>query len=90
MSIEIELSSAFGLYTDDVLSMKVEGQTVSEALHDLVRQFPRLERLLLNDKGELRQTYDYYVNGQSVYPRNMAHPLQDGDKLNVLYVIHGG
>ena len=90
MSIDIEMSPMFGIYTDNVLNMKAEGGNVREALHDLVRQYPKLERLLLNDKGDLMQTYDFFINGQSVYPKSMSTPLKDGDRLNVLYVIHGG
>ncbi len=90
MSVDIELSPAFGIYTDNTLNVKVAGNTVREALHDLVRQYPKLKRLLLNDKGDLQQTYDFFINGQSIYPKNMSLPLQDGDKLNVLYIIHGG
>jgi hypothetical protein len=55
-----------------------------------VRQFPRLKRVLLDGEGNLMQSYDYFINGQSVYPKDMNAPLKDGDKLNVLYVIHGG
>lgn len=90
MSIEIELSSAFGLFTDNVLNVKVEGKNVREALHDLGRRYPRLKKVLLNKDGDLQQTYDFFINGQSVYPKDMSHPLKDGDKLNILYLIHGG
>jgi molybdopterin converting factor small subunit len=90
MSVEVELSSIFGRYTDNRLNMKVEGRTVRECLHDLVRQFPELKRMLLDKDGNLMHAYDFFINGQSVYPKNMNTPLQDGDKLNVVYVIHGG
>jgi molybdopterin converting factor small subunit len=90
MSIEIELSSAFGIFTNDVLNMQTDGKTVREALKDLVTQFPKLKKMLLNKDGDLQQTYDYFINGQSVFPRDMSRPLKDGDKLNVLYLIHGG
>jgi molybdopterin converting factor small subunit len=90
MSVEIELSSAFGIFTGDVLNLQTEGKTVREALKDLVTRFPKLGKMLLNKDGDLQQTYDYFINGQSVYPRDMSRPLKDGDKLNVLYLIHGG
>jgi molybdopterin converting factor small subunit len=90
MSVEIELSSAFGIFTDNVLNIKTEGKTVREVLHDLVTQYPKLEKLLLNKDGGLQQTYDFFINGQNVYPKDMSRPLKDGDKLNVLYLIHGG
>lgn len=90
MSVNIELSSAFGVFTNGVLSADVEGKTVKEVLHSLTVKFPRLKKVLLNDKGDLMQTYDFFINGQSVYPKNMAAPLKDNDKLNILYIIHGG
>jgi molybdopterin converting factor small subunit len=90
MSVDVEISPIFGRYTDDVLNMKVEGKTVRECLHDLVRQFPKLKKMLLDKEGNLMHSYDYYINGENVYPRDMARPLQSGDKLNILFVIHGG
>jgi molybdopterin converting factor small subunit len=90
MSVNVELSSIFGVYTDNVLNMKVEGKTVRECLHDLARQFPRLKKMLLDKDGSLMHSYDFFINGESVYPRDMNKPLNDGDKLNVVYVIHGG
>ncbi len=90
MSVNVELSSAFGVFTDDVLTAKVDGATVREVLHGLTKKFPRLGKVLLNQDGNLMQTYDYYINGQSVYPKSMTAPLKDGDLLNILYLIHGG
>jgi molybdopterin converting factor small subunit len=90
MSVEVELSSIFGRYTDGHLNTSLEGKTVRECLHDLVRRFPKLKKMLLNREGNLMHAYDFYINGQSVYPKDMNTPLKDGDKLNVIYVIHGG
>jgi len=90
MSVNVEISSVFGRYTGGVLNMKVEGKTVRECLHDLVRQYPDLKRMLLNEDGNLMHSYDFFINGESVYPKDMNLPLKDGDKLNVVYVIHGG
>lgn len=90
MSVEIELSSIFGRYTKNQLNIDVKGKNIKECLHDLVRQFPDLKRVLLNKEGDLQNAYDYYVNGESSYPKDMNKPLKDGDKLNVVYVIYGG
>jgi len=90
MSVNVEISSVFGRYTGGVLNMKVEGKTVGECLQDLVKQFPDLKRMLLDKDGNLQHYYDYFINGESVYPKDMNRPLKDGDKLNIIYVIHGG
>jgi hypothetical protein len=49
-----------------------------------------MKRLILDNEGNLMRTYDYFINGESVYPKDMNQPLKDGDKFNLLYVIHGG
>ena len=90
MSVQIELSSIFGRFTGNQLNIAVDGKTIKECLQDLVRQFPDLKKLLLNQEGNLQSTYEYFVNGESQYPRDMNKPLKDGDKLNIVYVIHGG
>jgi len=90
MSVNIEMSSFFGLYTNDTLSVDVEGKSVRECLHALVEKFPKLKRLLLDKNGNLQRNYDYFINGQSVYPKDMNQPLKNGDKFSLLYVIHGG
>jgi hypothetical protein len=46
--------------------------------------------MLLDKEGNLMHSYDFYINGENVYPRDMSKPLQAGDKLNILFVIHGG
>lgn len=90
MSVDVEISPIFGRYTNNVLNMKVEGKTVRECLHDLVRQFPDLEKMILDKDGDLMHAYDFYINGVNVYPRKMSKPLKSGDKLNVVFIIHGG
>jgi len=90
MSINVEISPIFGRYTNNVLNIQVSGKTVHDALQDLARQFPDLKKMILDKDGNLMQSYDFYINGENVYPRNMSQPLKDGDKLNIVYIIHGG
>jgi molybdopterin converting factor small subunit len=90
MSVNVEMSSIFGRYTNNQLEIKVKGSNIRECLHDLVRQFPDLKRMLLNNAGDLRHGYDIYVNGEGTYPLEMDRQLKDGDKMNVVYVIQGG
>ncbi|MCK4274858.1 MAG: hypothetical protein KAW90_08180, partial [Dehalococcoidales bacterium] len=65
MSVEIELSSIFASFTDNQLNIKAEGNTVGECLNDLIGQFPKLEKMLLNKQGKLQHVYDVYINGES-------------------------
>lgn len=90
MSVEIELSSIFARYSNNQLNIKVEGNTIGECLNDLVRQFPKLKKMLLNREGNLYNTYDVFINGESARPIEMTKPVKDGDKLNIVFIIQGG
>jgi molybdopterin converting factor small subunit len=90
MSVEIELSPIFARYSNNQLNISVEGKTVGECFNDLFRQFPDLKKMLLTREGNLQHAYDVYINGKSAYPMEMKKPVKDGDKLNIVFIIHGG
>jgi len=90
MSVEITMSSIFARYTDNQLKIPVEGKTVGECINDLVTQYPDLKRMILDKNGKLLHSYDVFVNGESAYPQEMAKPVKDGDKVQVVMLIQGG
>jgi molybdopterin converting factor small subunit len=90
MSVEVELSSMLARYTNNQLVAKVKGSTVGECLNNLVKQFPKLKKFLFNKQGKLSHIFDIYVNGESAYPEELAKPVEDGDKLNIVFIIYGG
>jgi molybdopterin converting factor small subunit len=90
MSVEIETSSVFSMYTNNDVKLKAEGKTVGECLHDLARQYPEFGKIILEKNGDLLQSFDIFVNGKDTYPQTMAYPVKDGDKLNIMLLIHGG
>lgn len=90
MTVQLDLSSIFARYTDNQLSLKLEGNTIGECLNDLVSRYPDMKKMILDSNGNLRHSYDIYINGESAYPREMTRPVKDGDKLNLIMLIQGG
>lgn len=90
MSATIELSSIFSRYTGNNLSIPVEGKTLQECINELVEKYPDMKRLILDKEGKLMHSYDIYVNGESSYPLEMSKEVKDGDKINLVFIIHGG
>lgn len=90
MSIDIEISSIFACYTNNQTNIKAIGDTVGECLRDLARQYPDFGKILLDKNGELSTAFDIFVNGENAYPNTMTWPVKDGDKINVVMLIHGG
>jgi molybdopterin converting factor small subunit len=90
MSVEIEIPSVFGKYSDNKLDFKVEARTVGEALRELGKQSPALKKLLFEEEGKLSRAFDVFVNGESTYPEKLGKAVKDGDRLNIVMVIYGG
>jgi molybdopterin converting factor small subunit len=90
MSIDIEIPSVFGKYSENKLEFKVEARTVGEALLELGKQSSGLKKLLFEEEGKLSRAFDVFVNGESTYPEKLAKPVKDGDKLNIVMLIYGG
>jgi molybdopterin converting factor small subunit len=90
MSVDMELSSILASYTNNHLVFKVKGSTVGECLDKLVKKFPNIKKFLFNKQGKLSNAFDVYVNGESAYPQELTKPVKDGDKLNIVFLIHGG
>lgn len=90
MSVDVKISSILTRYTNKQQTAKVNGSTVGECLENLVEQFPELRRVLFNKDGRLQHYIDVYINGESVYPEELAKPVKDGDNLHLLMVIAGG
>ncbi len=91
MSIKVNIPSHLHNFTNGKSVAEVTGNTVGECLDDLAKQFPGIETALFNNRGELLNYVDIYVNRESSYPEDLAKPVKDGDELHItLFVIAGG
>ncbi len=90
MTIEISLHKTHRRYTDGKEIIKVEGKTVGECLRDLVKQYPPLEKEVFVKNGKLNSIIEVYLNGASAFPNELAKPVKDGDRINLVYMLSGG
>ena len=90
MSIKIVIPSYLQSQANNLETVEVNGSTVSECLNHLVKQLPRMEKILLDKKGELLAYVNIYINGEDAYHDELAKPVKDGDELYILYMIGGG
>jgi molybdopterin converting factor small subunit len=70
--------------------IRVDGDTVGECLHDLVRQYPDVERLLFDARGELLKHVYVYVNAESMYKADLARAVTDRDELLLAVLATAG
>ncbi|MFC2025374.1 MoaD/ThiS family protein [Chloroflexota bacterium] len=90
MSVKIVIPSYLQSQTDNVETAEVNGSTVGECLNHLIKQFPRMGKMLLDKNSKLFAYLNIYINGEDGYPDELAKPVKDGDELHILYMIGGG
>jgi len=91
MSAEVKIASYLTQYTGGKEIIKVEGKSVSECLHDLIKQFPAMEIILFDNKNILRAFFNIFVTGGDIaFTDKLDVPVKPGDILTILYIIGGG
>jgi molybdopterin converting factor small subunit len=90
MTTRVNLYSNLRNYTDDRSTVEVSGATVGECLSDLVRQFPKLGRKLLDPAGNISPQVFISINMNSPRPEKKDAPVKEGDELYVVLIVAGG
>ena len=87
----IHIPTPLRRFTGEAGEISVAGGTVGEALRDLVRQHPALERHLYTPEGTLRSFVNVFKNDDDVrFLDKGATPVGDGDVLSIIPSIAGG
>ncbi|HOA24074.1 MAG TPA: MoaD/ThiS family protein [Aggregatilineales bacterium] len=77
-------------YTGGQEHVTVSGRTVGEALADLTRQYPELERHLFNG-GQLRSFVNVFVGEEDIRHLDGPHtPVTENTQLLIIPSIAGG
>ncbi|MGD9158583.1 MAG: MoaD/ThiS family protein [Desulfobacteraceae bacterium] len=90
MSIEVEIAPVFRSYLDGRKTVTAEGRTVGECLRYLSEKYPMTKNMLIDDEGKMQNRFEVYLNGESIVQTGTATPVNDGDKIDLVYIIHGG
>ncbi len=90
MSIAVEIAHVFRSYFDGQKSIAAEGKTVGECLKDLSNKYPMTKNMIVDSSGNITNRFEVYLNGESTYGTGLSTPVKDGDKIELVYIIHGG
>jgi molybdopterin converting factor small subunit len=91
VSITVHIPTPLRRFTAENGEVKVEGQTVGDALKDLTRRFPSLERHLYNEQGVLRSFVNVFLNDEDVrHLERGGTAVKPGDTLSIIPSIAGG
>jgi adenylyltransferase/sulfurtransferase len=91
MKTDVFIMATMRSFTGHSSHAEVVGETVEEALHDLINQYPELAKVLFNPEGELNEFINIFVGDEDIRQRqNLATKLEDEKELIILPVIAGG
>ncbi len=90
MSVKIDLATYLQTYAGDQAAIEVEGRTVGECVAALVHRFPGIEKMLFSPNGKLHGYVGIYLNGEDIFPEELAKPVKHGDEVHIMYLISGG
>lgn len=91
MAVEVRLPTVLRQHAGGQASVQANGDTVGEAVHDLVRQFPGLAEQVVTGDGTLHRFVNVYVNDDDVrYLDKLETKLVEGDVLSILPAVAGG
>jgi len=90
MTVRLAMHPYFAEHVDGNRTIEVQGTDIGECLAALARHYPAIEKKLFAKNGTLRGYLEIYVNGKSTFPKELAHPITDGDEIRFIVFGAGG
>ena len=89
--VKIRIPMPLRVYTDSADEVEVSGETVGDALTQLVRKHHGLNDRVLADNGQLRSFVNIYRGSDNVRELDgLGTRLTDGDVLSIVPAVAGG
>lgn len=82
------MASPLRSYTGGDANAHATGTTVDEALRDLDRQYPGLRFRIVDERGNIRQHLNMWLDGERV--RDLAVATDGRDELVIMQALSGG
>jgi molybdopterin synthase sulfur carrier subunit len=91
MAVLVRIPTPLRALTKGNAEVQATGQTVTDLVDDLERQFPGIRERLLDEAGELRRFINVYVNEEDIrFLEGKKTTLKERDQVSILPAIAGG
>jgi molybdopterin converting factor small subunit len=90
MSVKVEITGAFRKYLNNEKTVEVECSSLGECLEKISRAYPETRGMFMTDEGKLLNRFEIFINSRSIFPGGTDTPLKHGDKVDLVYIVHGG
>ncbi len=87
----VKIPTPLRSYTSGQAEIPVGGQTVAEAMGNLLKTYPELKPHLYSNSGELRPFVNLFLGEENIKElMGLETPLKEGDRLMLIPSIAGG
>jgi molybdopterin synthase sulfur carrier subunit len=88
----LKIPTAMRSYVNGEVELRVNGNTVIQAVQDLLERFPALKPHLTNNRGELRSFVNLFLGNENIkdLPQGLNTPLAENDTVLILPSVAGG
>lgn len=91
VEIPVSLPSLLRPAVQGQAEVPTAGETLEEALQELLRRYPLLGPHLYGEDGTLREHVNIFWNDQNIrWLADTAAPLNPGDSITILQAVSGG
>ena len=90
MSITVSIHKSQRQYTGGKAEVEVTGKNVGECLNNMIQQYPDIKNEIFDEKGNVLNVVEIYVNDESAYPDELAKKVSDGDEIYLTLKLAGG
>ena len=91
MAVTVRIPNPLRRITNGERVVTVSGRDLAQALIDLDRRFPGIRAKILDDRGEVLQFVNIFVNEQDVrFLAGLQTPLEDGAEVSIVPAMAGG
>jgi hypothetical protein len=85
MSIRLHISQFLSYYINNEKYVDVKGNTISDCLDFLVKEFPALLNIVQSSDGSVASYIAVFKDKDSDIPEKLNKPVSDGDEYFVEY-----
>ena len=91
MSVTVRIPTPLRRVTDGQDKASVEGTNLNEIIASLEAQFPGIKERLCDERGEMRNFVNIYVNGEDVrFLDGLTTATKTGDEISIVPAVAGG
>ena len=91
MSVHVYIPTPFRRATNNQDRVSIDAPDVEALLDELEGSYAALKGLVRNDRGEVHDHVNIYVNSEGIESlQGLATPLKDGDEVSIIPALAGG